>query len=40
MNSGTFQYDWNAADNVASGIYYYIIKAGEFTDTKKIVLLK
>jgi len=40
MNAGTYQYDWNAAGTVASGIYYYVIKVGEFTDTKKLVLLK
>ncbi len=40
MNSGTYQYDWQASDAVASGIYYYVIKAGEYTDTKKLVLLK
>ena len=40
MNAGTYQYDWQAADHVASGIYYYTIIAGDFTATKKLVLLK
>lgn len=40
MSAGTYQYDWQATDHVASGIYYYVIKAGEFSDTKKLVLLK
>jgi len=40
MNAGTYQYDWHAAETVASGIYYYAIKAGEYNDTKKLVLLK
>jgi len=30
---------WNA-ENVSSGIYFYKIKAGEFTETKKMMLLQ
>jgi type IX secretion system substrate protein len=40
MNTGTYQYYWQASESVASGIYFYIIKAGEYTDTKKLVLIK
>ena len=40
MNAGTYQYDWHATGTVASGIYYYTIKAGDFAATKKLVLLK
>ena len=36
--AGYHEVNWNA--NVASGIYYYTIKAGEFTQTKKMILLK
>ncbi len=28
------------AKNISSGVYFYILKAGEFTDSKKLVLLK
>jgi hypothetical protein len=39
MNSGNHLIEWNAT-HFASGIYYYQITAGEFIDTKKLVLMK
>ncbi len=39
MNAGTYSVNWNAA-NYAGGIYYFNIIAGEFKETKKMVLLK
>jgi hypothetical protein len=38
-NAGTHQIVWDASSN-ASGIYFYKVVAGNFTDTKKMVLLK
>jgi hypothetical protein len=38
-NAGTHQVIWDATSN-ASGIYFYKVSAGTFTDTKKMVLLK
>ena len=38
-NVGSYQVEWNAT-SFASGIYYYRIKAGEFIDTKKMILIK
>ncbi len=38
-NSGTYEIEFNAA-NLSSGTYFYQLKAGEFTQTKKSVLLK
>lgn len=36
---GTYEIIWNAS-NVPSGVYFYQLKAGEYTNTKKMVLLK
>ncbi len=37
--AGNYAIDFNAA-NLASGIYYYTITAGSFSDTKKMILMK
>lgn len=39
LNPGTYQVDWDAAD-YPSGVYYYKITADEYTETKKMVLIK
>jgi hypothetical protein len=36
---GTYELTWNA-ENLPSGVYFYQLKAGEFVNTKKMVLLK
>jgi hypothetical protein len=38
-SAGYYSYDFNA-ENIASGIYYYRLEAGSFSDTKKMVILK
>ena len=38
-NAGTHSIVWDAS-NAASGIYFYKIAAGNYTDTKKMVFLK
>lgn len=38
-NPGKYEIELNA-DNFSSGIYFYTIRAGNFSDTKKIILLK
>jgi hypothetical protein len=39
MESGTYEYKFNASA-IASGIYFYTLKAGDFLSTKKMILLK
>jgi len=39
QNAGSYSVDFNAG-KLPSGIYYYTIKAGEFTDTRKMMLVK
>ena len=38
-NAGFYSVQWNAR-NVGSGLYFYRIEAGEYTETKKCVILK
>jgi hypothetical protein len=39
MLAGSYSKQWNAS-NMASGIYFYRLQAGSFTETKKLVLLR
>lgn len=39
MNAGTYSFNWNAG-NIAGGIYYYRITAGNYSETKKLLFLK
>jgi hypothetical protein len=39
LSAGDYSRQWNAS-NLPSGVYFYRLQAGKFTDTKKIVLLK
>jgi hypothetical protein len=38
-NSGSYEVEFNAS-NLASSIYFYQLKAGEFIETKKMLLIK
>ncbi|MEA2097237.1 MAG: FlgD immunoglobulin-like domain containing protein, partial [Candidatus Cloacimonadota bacterium] len=44
LSAGKHSVIWNGKDNngksVTSGIYFYKMKAGKFTSTKKMILLK
>ena len=39
LNAGTYKYSFDAS-GFTSGIYFYTIKAGEFTETKRMLLVK
>ena len=39
QKAGYHQVEWDAS-GFASGVYFYILKAGEFRDVKKMVLIK
>ena len=37
--AGTYELNWNA-NNISSGVYFYTLQAGDFVETKKMILLK
>ena len=37
--AGVYEANWNAA-NLSSGVYFYQIKAGNYVETKKMILMK
>jgi hypothetical protein len=39
MSEGHYQQEW-IADNFPSGVYYYVLQAGNFRDSKKMILIK
>ena len=44
MEPNNYSYIWNGTDDsehtVASGVYFYKMKAGRYTSTKKMILMK
>ncbi len=39
LKPGTYEVDWDGS-NYSSGVYFYKLEAGDFTETKKMVLMK
>jgi hypothetical protein len=39
LSAGTYSRQWNA-EGMASGIYFYRLQAGSFTEIKKLILLR
>ena len=39
LAAGQYKYDWDAG-NIASGVYFYRIQAGDYVDVKKMVFMK
>lgn len=39
LNAGTYEAEWNAS-GYSSGIYYYKLVSGDFSETRKMILLK
>jgi photosystem II stability/assembly factor-like uncharacterized protein len=39
LGAGSYEADWNAAD-LPSGVYFYQLSSNEFTETKKMILIK
>ncbi len=39
LAAGNYRYDWNAYD-LPSGTYFYRLETAEFSETKKMILIK
>jgi len=40
LPAGTYNAEWNATSSISAGVYFYQIKADNFTQTKKMLLIK
>jgi hypothetical protein len=39
LDAGSYRYDWHPS-GLSSGVYYYILKSDNYSDTKKMLLIK
>ncbi len=40
LSAGSYQYEWSRTRRIASGVYLYRLQAGEYLETRKMVLMK
>jgi len=39
LSTGSYSYEWDAS-NLASGVYLYRLQAGDYVETRKMVLMR
>jgi hypothetical protein len=40
LPAGSFSYEWSRPAGIASGVYLYRLKAGDYVETRKMILMK